>query len=305
MRWLESLKYVLSVNPLETETKIRFAEPLSAHTTFSIGGPAEAWVSPGDYTQLSKVVRYCLSKSIPYLVVGRGSNILFSDRGFNGLVICLNSPNFSQIKVATTMVSVGAGTPLNKLINQMQKKSLSGLEFLSGIPASVGGAIVMNAGDAKKSIGSFVQSLIVMDRSGKIKLLKKGQLGLGYRRSGLDGCIILEALFKLAKQRPATIQKNLTAALAKKQKTQDLSARSAGCVFKNPQHRLSAAQMIEHCGLKSKTKGGAEISAKHANYIINRDQASCQDVLYLLKLAQRKVKKHFGVRLEPEIRIVK
>lgn len=311
MHWLKGLK-----------ARVRFKEPLNIHTTLHIGGPADVWVEPGDFEGLREVVCRCIKKQLPYLVIGRGSNILVSDDGFRGIVICLSSPVFSATEVKGTRLICGGGLALNKLIRQAQKRGLGGLEFLAGIPASVAGAVAMNAGNRNRAIGSLVESVTAMDRKGKVRLLKKNQLKFGYRRSNLNRYIVLKVQLGLVRRSPKKISENIAANLAQKRRTQDLASKSAGCIFKNPfairhpRHSrlprnmhggqgLTAGEMIEACGLKRRRRGGAEISAKHANYIVNRNGAKAGDVLYLINLAQRQVKKKFGVLLEPEIRILK
>ncbi len=294
MHWLKRLK-----------ARVRFNEPLNNHTTLRIGGPAQVWVEPKDIGQLRQILCRCVKEQIPYLVVGRGSNILFSERGFRGVVICLNSRAFTKMEIKKRHISCGAGLDLSKLISQAQKRGLGGLEFLAGIPATAGGALIMNAGNAKDNIASLVESVTVMDRRGVTRVLKKKQLNFGYRRSNLDRYIVLEAQLRLTKSSPKKVKEQILENLSKKRETQDLTARSAGCIFKNPRYGLAAGQMLEACGLKRRRKGGAEISAKHANYIINRNSAQACDILYLINLAQREVRKKFGVLLEPEIKIFK
>ena len=293
MHWLKDLK-----------GHLRFKEPLSAHTTLRIGAAADIWFEPKDYQELTKIICRCLKGRIPYLVIGKGSNILFSDQGFKGIVICLSAPAFAKINFEGKHISCGAGLALNKLINQAKMQGLGGLEFLAGIPASVAGALVMNAGNRLKSIGSLVKSVTVMDKKGKVRVLKDKQLKFDYRQSNLNRYIVLEAKLKLVKRSPKKIRENIAKFLKQKSKTQDLTSKSAGCIFKNPRHFLTAGEMIEACGLKGARKGGAEVSKRHANYFINRNSAKSKDILYLINLAQRQVKKKFGVHLEPEIRIV-
>ncbi len=293
MYWLKDLK-----------ARIRFKEPLNTHTTLHIGGPADIWIEPDDFAELKKIVYRCLKNRIPYFVIGRGSKILVSDRGFKGIVVCLNSCAFTKIEVKGNYVFCGAGLLLSKLISQTKRRGLGGLEFLAGIPASTGGMLVMNAGTPQKSISDLVKSVTVMDKQGRVHLLNRKQLKFGYRQSNLNRYIVLEAVLKLAKRSPQEIKKNIFVNLSQKRKTQDLTAKSAGCIFKNPSHRLTAGEMIEACGLKRMRKGGAEISAKHANYIVNRNSAKARDIVYLIELAQRQVKKKFGVQLEPEIKTI-
>ena len=306
MHWLKRLKASLPIGKRGWQARVRFNEPLSNHTTLRIGGPAQVWVEPKDIEQLRQILCCCVKEQIPYLVVGRGSNILFSERGFRGVVICLNSRAFTKMEIKTqAQISCGAGLDLSKLINQAQKRGLGGLEFLAGIPATAGGALIMNAGNTKDNIASLIESVTVMDRRGVTRVLKKKQLIFGYRRSNLDRYIVLEAQLRLTRSSPKKVKKQILENLSKKRETQDLSARSAGCIFKNPRYGLAAGQMLEACGLKRRRRRGAEISAKHANYIINRNSAQACDILYLINLAQGEVRKKFGVLLEPEIKIIK
>ena len=298
MHWLKSLK-----------GRVRFKEPLSTHTTLNVGGPADVWIEPDDFEQLKMLLCRCARERLPYLVIGRGSNILASDEGYRGVVISLNSPVFTKMALQGTCISCGAGVPLAWLIRQTKIWGLGGLEFLCGIPASTAGALIMNTGSHQDCIGDLVQSITVMDKKGKVSLLTRRQLKFAYRQSNLGRYIVLEAVLKLIKRSPQEVKENIAANLARKRKTQDLTSKSAGCIFKNPirhsRHRLTAGEMIEACGLKGLRRGGAEISAKHANFIINRNGAKARDILYLINLAQRQVKKKFGLLLKPEIRIIR
>jgi len=294
MHWLDDLKL-----------RIRFSEPLSTHTTLRIGGPADAWVEPENLQELKEIVCRSSKEKVPYFVIGKGSNILVSDKGFRGVAICLNTPAFTKIEAKGDAVVVGAGLSLNNLIKQAGDWGLGGLEFLAGIPASVAGALIMNAGTAKQGIGSLVKSVTVMEKRGKVHTLEKKQLKFSYRSSNLDRYIVLEAKLRLIKRRPKQIEKDIAKNLFQKRITQDLDSKSAGCIFKNPPHRLSAGEMIEACGLKGRRSGEAEISTKHANYIVNHNHAKAKNILYLIDLAQQEVKKNFGVDLAPEIKIIK
>ncbi len=293
MPWLKSLK-----------ANVRFKEPLSAHTSLSVGGPADIWAQPENYSELKKIVCFCLKQQKPYIVVGKGANILASDRGFRGVALYLNAPAFTKMEIKETCIRCGAGLPLAKLLRETEKRGLTGLEFLAGIPATVAGAVVMNAGTRTNGLGNFVKGVTVMDKKGKLRRFKKRQLKFAYRQSNLNNYIVLEVELALTRKNAREVKQNIAAQLAQKRKTQDLRAKSAGCIFKNPQHPLTAGEMIEACGLKQRRKGGAEISPRHANYIINRNRAKARDILYLIHLAQREVKKKFGVLLEPEIRIL-
>lgn len=284
--------------------QIQLKEPLSAHTTLGVGGPANVWALPANIQELSTIVTYSNAKNLPYMVVGNGSNLLFQDSGFKGVVINLNAAFFRRIEFKGRYVFAGAGMGLSLLIRDTQKQGLTGLESLAGIPASVGGAVLMNAGSVKKSIGKLAEAVIVMNEQGRVKVLRKEQLRFGYRKSNLNKYIVLEILFKLTRKSPGKIQEAIIKRISQKRKTQPLNAKSAGCVFRNPKHRLSAAAMIDACGLKSTCVGNAQISEKHANYIINKGNAKSRDILRLLELVQKEVYKKFKVRLKPEIKII-
>ncbi|MCQ9208282.1 MAG: UDP-N-acetylmuramate dehydrogenase [Omnitrophica bacterium] len=293
MPWLNDLK-----------VRIRFREPLSAHTTLRIGGPADAWVEPESLEELKEIICRLNKERRPYFVIGKGSNILAGDKGFRGGVICLNSPAFTKIEAKGTSIVIGGGLALSSLIRQAAEWGLGGLEFLAGIPASVGGALITNAGTPEQGIGGLVKSVTVMDKAGKVYTLGKKELKFSYRKSNLNRYIVLGSVLQLIKRRPRQIENNIAKNLFQKRRTQDLDSKSAGCIFKNPRHRLSAGRLIELCGLKGRRCGGAEVSMKHGNYIINRSGAKAKDILYLMDLAQREVKKSFGVDLKPEIKII-
>lgn len=283
---------------------VRFDEPLSRHTTLQIGGPADVWLKPRHQQSLCAVISHCRQKKIPYLVIGRGSNILFSDEGFRGAVIALGQGPFSRIAVDGTRVTCGAGAAVNSLLRETWANGLSGLEFLAGIPASIGGAVVMNAGNRQESVGCLVKGAAVIDHEAGVRQLGARDLYFSYRSSNLAGYVVAEVCLELTGSAPEKIRERITGYLRRKRETQDLPAKSAGCVFKNPAQGLSAGAMIDACGLKGRRCGGAEISAKHANFIINRDNARASDVLRLIELIQREVEQRFNVRLETEIKVI-
>ncbi|MFH1045430.1 MAG: UDP-N-acetylmuramate dehydrogenase [Candidatus Omnitrophota bacterium] len=293
MYWLKRLK-----------SRINFKEPLSRHTTLGVGGRVKVWIEPKNIAELKVVICHCARGQIPFMVIGKGSNLLFHDQGFKGVAIALRAPEFTELKIKGSRAYCGAGVAVAALMRQAQKQGLGGLEFLAGIPATVAGAIVMNAGTPLKGIGDLVESVQVMDKKGRLKILLKNKLHFRYRYSNLERYIIVGVVLRLLKKDPGVIQEEISAFLKKKRHAQDLQTKSAGCIFKNPHHTLSAGAMIESCGLKGMRKGGAEISSIHANYIINRDQAQAEDILSLIRMAQREVRKKFKVSLEPEIKII-
>jgi len=282
--------------------RVRVQEPLSRHTTFCIGGPVSYFIEPKDIDDLKLLLKILKQYRIPFRTIGAGSNILASDEGIPGAVIHLAGRFFSNLSFKGDLVKVGAAFTVGRLVSVAQKNSFSGVEFLAGIPASVGGAIVMNAGAWGKSIGDIVQGLVVVDYSGKLVSLSPDELSFGYRSSGLKDCIVLEARLRLKKGNRPRISQAIQRYINRRRMQQDLSFPSAGCVFKNPVGH-PAAYLIERCGLKGFQVGGAAISVKHANFIINKNGATSRDVLALVKLVKAEVKKRFNIELEPEIKI--
>ena len=288
--------------PKNLGKEIKLDEPLRDKTTFKIGGRAKFFYAPKNLKDLKLIIRAAKKYRIKVFVIGCGSNILISDKGLNGLVLQLGSGFFKKISFSGNHLSVGSGLRLNRLLQIAAQKRLSGLEFLIGIPGTVGGALTMNAGAWAKSIGGLTEEVNVLDFSGMVKTLKKKNIRFRYRNSGLGKYIILSARFKLFKDSKEAIRGNLNKNLTERRKGQDTSFPSAGCVFKNPLTG-SAGRLIDLCGLKGKKMGGAFISTKHANFILNRGDALAQDVLDLMELARDKVRNKFKVNLEPEIKI--
>lgn len=291
MKWPKNLKKIIKLN-----------EPLKNKTTFKIGGPAKFFYEPKNLADLKLVILAARKNRIKVFIIAAGSNILISDKGVNGLVLRLNSPFFKKITYNGNYLTVGAGLMLGRLLQAVKEKNLSGLEFLIGIPGTAGGALMMNAGAWGKSIGDLIEDVSVMDYSGKIELLRKKDIKFEYRNSGLEKYIILSVRLKLNKKNKEEIGRNLNRFLKVRRNTQDTAFPSAGCVFKNPLGE-SAGKLIDLCGLKGRKIGGAIISPKHANFILNRDNAKAQDVLNLMELAGKRVKKKFKINLEPEIKI--
>jgi len=283
---------------------VKYNEPMSKHTTFCIGGPALIWTEPRDESDLKDVLCYAAKNNLKIFILGAGSNILVDDSGFFGAVINLSASYFKRVVKNGNAVTAGAGGSLSNLVRYCSRHSLCGMEGLVGIPGTVGGALRMNAGN-KNTIGNVVREVTVMTRKGRIRTIKAADLDFGYRSSGLSGYIILEVGFKLVKKRAAYLNKKCRMFLDEKRKTQPLWEKSAGCVFKNPTgFRYSAGKLIDMCGLKGRTSGGASISKKHANFIINSSGATSKDVKNLVKLVRTTVKKSTGVSLKRELLII-
>lgn len=290
-------------------SRIEFGMSLAGHTSFRIGGPADIWAKPQDLKGLRKILLFAKDKKIPVFIIGRGTNILVRDTGFRGLVISLDSEFFKKMKIKGNDLRVGAGLGLPHLVRLCCDKALGGLESLVGIPGTVGGAVYMNAGGSTnpiyRNIGDFITFLKVMDYDGNIKRLKKKNLKFGYRRSNLRDYIILEVGLRLKKNNRNTLNTLCSKFLKMKKTKQVLDMPSAGCVFKNPENfQFTCGQMIDMLGLKGKTIGGAQISEKHANFIVNVNKATCEDVLKLVELIKGKVRENYNIPLELEIEVV-
>jgi len=249
---------------------------------------------------LRNLVDLARRKKLSLRIIGAGSNILVNDRQIKGIVVKLNSSYFKKVTIKQDSLRAGAGVGLTRLVRRAQERGLSGFELLAGIPGTVGGALIMNAGN----IGDKVLDITVMDKQGRVKILKKKDTQFSYRHSSLNGYIILNANFGLIKKDKRVIAKSIKDYLDYRRKTQDLTYPSAGCFFKNPNAK-SAAYFIERAGLKGSSFGDATVSLKHANFIINKGRASCVDVLRLARYISRCVSKRFGLVLKPEIKIWK
>jgi len=280
--------------------RVKLGEPLAKHTTFKIGGPADLFYEAKTEEELIKVVRLSGKVGVPYFLLGGGSNTLFSDEGLRGIVIKVAN---TQYAIRNTRITSGAGVSLGKLVKIAAQSSLSGLEFAVGIPGTVGGAIRGNAGTATEWIDKTVDWVKILDKEGKIKILNFKDCQFGYRESRFKSSkeVILEAAFKLHRRSQKEIYKKMRNYLEKRACQPKLP--SAGCVFKNPPSE-SAGRLIELCGLKGKQIGKAQISPLHSNFIVNLGGATCQDVLKLISLAKKEVKKRFKIELREEIKIV-
>lgn len=282
--------------------KIRAQESLRKHTTFRIGGPAEFFVEPYDITDLKFLLTSAKRRKMPIFVIGAGSNILISDRGIKAIVLRLNSACFKKIFRKQNYLEAGSGLSLGGLIQAARKYGLSGTEFLTGIPGTVGGALAMNAGAWGRSIGSLVEKVNLIDYNGNLKVLRKKEVRFGYRKSSLARYIILSVSLKLTERNKKAIDGAIRKYRLKRLCLEDSSFPNAGCAFRNPPQK-SAGRLIDLCGLKGKRVGGACISSQHANFILNQGNARAEDVLRLMDLAKREVKKKFGIDLKPEIKI--
>ncbi len=293
MNWWKSLK-----------GKVRFLEPLKNYTTFKIGGKAQFFIEPKDISDLRLLLKFGKRYRIPIYVIGKGSNILVSDKGIKGVVLRLSAPYFKRISWRDNHLEVGSGVLLHKVVLFAQDYGLSGAEFLAGIPGTVGGALAMNAGVAggNHCIGDLVKTVTVIDFAGNIKTLCEKDIKFGYRESSPSKYIILSTCLRLVKKNKEEVKERIKEYLNYRKATQDLFWPSAGCVFRNPKGD-SAGRLIDLCGLKNKRMGDMCISLKHANFILNLGQGRARDVLKLMDLVREKVKDRFNITLKPEIKI--
>jgi UDP-N-acetylmuramate dehydrogenase len=282
---------------------------LSKYTTFRIGGRAKYFFKARNKKELISAIKFAKSKRLPFFVLGGGSNLLVSDKGFRGVVIKIQITNYkfqTNSKSQITGISVGAGLSLSKLVQLAAEKGLSGLEWAVGIPGTVGGAVYGNAGAFKKSMKDITKTVTVLEGGFKIKKYKNKDCRFGYRDSVFKhnkNLIIISTELKLKKGEKKEIQKKIKENLEYKKRVQPLNYASAGSIFKNP-HNFSAGELIEKCGLKGKKIGGAKISEKHANFIVNLKKAKAKDVKNLINLIKKEVKKKFKINLEEEIRFL-
>ena len=282
-----------------------FDEPLAKHTTFGIGGPADCMVFPKTREELSKLLKYAYQKKISAIFIGSGSNILVWDKGFDGIVISLKK-SFKNLTIKrNSQIIVEAGVMLGTMVKQAMAAEIGGLESLIGVPGTVGGALIMNAGAFGSEISKYFEEAKTMTIEGDTKSYKKGEIEFSYRHSTFPkNEILLEATFQCKRGKPAEILKDRKVASDGRKSNQPLKFRSAGSIFKNPSDSLAAGYLIDKTGLKGAERGGAAISEKHANFIVNMGDATAADVLYLIKLAKKYVAKKFHINLELEVKLI-
>jgi UDP-N-acetylmuramate dehydrogenase len=286
----------------EIRGEVRFKEPLSFHTSLRIGGPADIFVVPQDVDDIRHALMYAEREQLPVAVVGGGNNLLVRDRGIRGVVLklegCLGRAEFHGEEAIA-----GAGVSLSALIREAAALNLGGVECLVGIPATIGGALAMNAGTADGWIGDFVSAVYFLHADGSIGEFKPSG-GVDYRAFHAPaGSVLVGCRLQFQRRPLPEIQKDIKARLKQKKSTQPLALASAGFVWKNPPGEL-ATRLIEKSGLKGKRLNGAEISSKHSNFIVNRGGASAADIIALMELTRDRVHAQFGVVLETEIRIL-
>ncbi len=279
-------------------------EPMSAHTTFRVGGAAALFVTPSGIDELSRTILVCEKKDIPYFILGNGSNILVSDKGFDGLVIRLYN-TLDLVEIDGDIISAGCGVMLSRLANEAKNNGLSGLEFASGIPGTLGGALFMNAGAYGGEMKDVVIDVTLMDKQGRVRTVKGSMMEFGYRTSRLynTGEIAVSARFKLVTRPVVEIEEQMKELNARRREKQPLEYPSAGSTFKRPEGYF-AGKLIEDSGLRGFAIGDAMVSDKHCGFIINKGKATAGDIMKLIGYVKKKVYEDSGVELKPEVRLL-
>lgn len=296
---------------------IRFEEPMAKHTSLRVGGPAEAFVKPRNVQKLKDLMNWVWQKQLPYLIIGDGTNLLVKDRGIKGVVIaltrCLKTISQRKIKNDEVIVTAMAGARLQTLCSFAIDRGLGGMNFAIGIPGTVGGAIIMNAGTQSGSVGSVVESISLLCPDGQTLRVKREKLSFSYRKltwgeGGNDMLpgqhVVLDGNFRLHPSQPEKLKQEAQEIIKTRRERHPYEMPSAGCFFKNPETGKTAGELIELAGLKGMSIGGAEISQQHGNFIINRHHAKASDFLALIELVEETVAKMFNIDLEKEVKIV-
>jgi len=295
INWREELKKICK--------NVKYDEPMSKHTSFRIGGPASAFIQVTNKYEIQKLIQESPKWNLPIMMLGRGTNVLFDDSGYKGIIVNLVG-EFKKIKFDKKFVTIGAGISLNRLTNECAKSGLSGLEFAYGIPGSVGGGLIMNAGAHGSSMSDVVKQVQLIDNQGNLISISGNQANFGYRKSCLEQYFaVIGAKLELVPEKPEKIKEKMKELFSIRKGSQPLGEYSAGCVFKNPQDD-SAGRIIDQCGLKGKMIGGAQVSLKHANFIVNKGDAKAKDIRELIYFVREEVKKRKGVEFELELKIL-
>jgi UDP-N-acetylmuramate dehydrogenase len=309
--WLEGRQAVMDEKQRQHLAEIsgegiEYDCPMAPYTTFRVGGKAEVLCPIEIVDQLQAVMAFLYQDAIPYLVVGRGSNLLVKDGGIEGVVFILRGrlATIEKSLEGGSMFTAGGGLSISELLRYCQTQGLGGLEFLAGIPGTVGGAVAMNAGARGRDIGARVAGVQLVTSSADVVSIARDALHFSYRQSSIPpGAVIVKVELTFQEATPEEVGAKVAAFLKERQEKQPLEHPSAGSIFKNPPQG-HAGRLIEKAGLKGKRIGGAMISPKHANWIVNTGGAQAEDILALMKLAQQKVKEQTGIDLDPEIKVV-
>src|SRR5689334_13639229 len=282
---------------------VKSGEPMAPHVWFRLGGPATFLARPRTLDQLLGLLRRVRGEGMPVKILSGGSNVLVRDEGVDALVVHLESPAFSDLTVRDHIVEAGAAVPLTALISHSARAGLAGLEVLTGIPGTVGGALRGNAGSRQGAIGQFVRRATVLDPANEIQVRDRDDLSFADRESNLDEPVILSAEFELEPSDPEAVVRRMRRIWIIKKENQPYGHQSSGCIFKNPTPDLSAGTLIDQAGLKGTRVGGAEVSDRHANFIVAQPGATASDVLRLIDQIKQRVWQQFGYELELQIQV--
>ena len=288
------------------EIDILLNEPMRRHTTFAIGGPADLFVQPKTRRELAETLRVFRERGVPFLLLGNGSNMLVADAGIRGAVVCTSELDDVRVGDDGTLVAE-AGALLGRVARRAQRAGLTGVEFAGGIPGSLGGAVFMNAGAYDGQMAGVVEKTEYLDENGALHTLTGDEHGFGYRRSVFRNhpdWTVVRSTLRLQPGDPAAILDYMNDLAQRRREKQPLNFPSAGSTFKRPAGYF-AGKLIEDAGLKGTSVGGAQVSEKHAGFLINRGGATCDDMLRLIELVQQRVKEKCGVQLECEVRIIR
>ena len=284
--------------------KVRINEPMNRHTTFRIGGPADYFLLPSSSEEVKGILEICKEESLQYFILGNGSNLLVSDEGYRGVIIQLYR-NYGGLTVEGTEIRAGAGVLLSQIAAIARNESLTGFEFAGGIPGTLGGAVVMNAGAYGGELKDVLKEAVVMDREGNIFTVPVEKLAMGYRTSLVKtaGYLVLEVVISLKKGSQEEIRDTMKDLADRRISKQPLEYPSAGSTFKRPEGYF-AGKLIMDAGLRGYQVGGAQVSEKHCGFVINKGNATAADVCRLMADVQAKVQEQFGVTLEPEVKFL-
>lgn len=282
--------------------RVLLGEPMSRHTTFRIGGPADYFIMPADIAEVKRAIDLCIEYDIPYYIIGNGSNLLVGDKGYRGAMIQIYK-ELNQITVNGNEITAQAGALLAKVAAKAYEENLTGFEFASGIPGTIGGAVAMNAGAYGGEMKDVIVSATVLTRNDEILTLNKEELKLGYRTSIIakNDYVVMETVFQLKPGDQSGMKAYLDELREKRTSKQPLDYPSAGSTFKRPEGYF-AGKLIQDAGLKGFQVGGAQVSEKHSGFVINKGQATARDVVELMEQVAEKVYEQFGVTLEPEVK---
>ena len=285
-----------------SQEQVKLEEPMKNHTTFRVGGPAEFFAQPKTVREIQDIIGLCKEKEIPYYIVGNGSNLLVSDKGYRGMIIQIFK-EMNRIETQGNVIKAQAGALLSAIASRALEAGLAGFEFAAGIPGALGGACVMNAGAYGGEMKDVLSEVTVLTPEGEVLVIPDEKLELGYRTSVIakKGYIVLEAVIRLQKGDKDEIKARMDELKEKRVTKQPLEYPSAGSTFKRPEGYF-AGKLIQDAGLQGFSVGGAQVSTKHCGFVINKENATAADVAELMRQVSEKVEEKFGVRLEPEVK---